>query len=53
MIWFKSVRSLVTLGVTITFCKMAWVGQIPVEEFIKIILLVFAFYFVVKHRNNT
>lgn len=48
--WIKSVRSLVTILVVYTFCKLTEIGKIDTKDFIIIVQAVVNFYFLVKQR---
>jgi hypothetical protein len=51
--WIGSVRSLVTLGVVLTFCLLAIKGRIDPKDFMLIVSLVCNFYFMNKQRTTT
>ena len=51
--WLTSVRSLITLIIVGTFCKMAWVGKVDPKDFMLIVSLVMNFYFLSKKRDDT
>ncbi len=40
-----SVKSIVTLSLTIVFCALAWEGRVSSEQFITIFTVVISFYF--------
>jgi hypothetical protein len=50
--WWKSIRSLITLGVAITFCYLATISKIEAKDFMVIVILVFNFYYLNKDRNG-
>jgi hypothetical protein len=50
--WIKSVRSIVTVGLTGTFCYLSAKGIIPVDNFMNVFLVVITFYFAAKSRTN-
>lgn len=50
--WWKSIRSLVTLGIAGTFCYLAVVGKVDTKDLMVVVILVFNFYYLNKVRNN-
>lgn len=48
--WVTSVRSLVTVILTLTFCDLAFDGKIDPKDFLLIVSIVFNFYFLAKQR---
>ena len=51
--WWKSIRSLVTLGVAGTFCYLAAISKIEAKDVVVIVILVFNFYYLSKGRKET
>jgi len=49
--WIKSIRSLATLFITVTFCYLAYACKLDVKDFMLIVSMVFNFYFLVKERT--
>jgi hypothetical protein len=50
--WLGSVRSIVTILLTCTFCYMAIVGIIKDSDVMSVVMLVLGFYFVTKNREG-
>lgn len=50
--YIKSVRSLVTILVAYTLCKLTELGKIDTKDFIIICQAIFNFYFLVKARKE-
>lgn len=50
--WFNSIRSVVTLLISVTFCFMAVKGRVEPKDFLLIVSLVFNFYFLAKKRED-
>lgn len=50
--WFNSIRSIITLLISITFCFMAVKGRVEAKDFLLIVSLVFNFYFLAKKRED-
>ena len=50
--WLGSIRSLITLLITITFCVMALRGRVEPKDFLLIVSLVMNFYFLSKKREE-
>jgi len=49
--YIKSVRSLVTILIAYTLCKLTVLSKIDAKDFLLIASLVFNFYFIVKKRG--
>ena len=52
MEWYKSVRSLVTIIVVLTYCYMSIAGKMPAEDIHTAALLILAFYFTKKSNGK-
>ena len=51
--WWTSVRSIIAVGVAMTFCYMGWTGKVEAKDFTIIVVLVFNYYFLNKARTET
>ena len=49
--YIKSVRSLVTILIAYTLCKLTVLSKIDAKDFLLVASLVFNFYFIVKKRE--
>jgi hypothetical protein len=50
--WWKSVRSIVTLMVSGSFCYLAVIGKVETAIFMGVVILVFNYYFLSKERSK-
>ena len=50
--WLDSIRSIATLIIVLTFCKMAWVGKVDPKDFIVVVSIVVNFYFLARKENQ-
>jgi hypothetical protein len=48
--WMGSVRSIVTVFLTITFCYLAFISKISENNMMAVLMLVLGFYFGMKDR---
>lgn len=51
--YLKSVRSLLTLMIGVTFCAMALMGKVDAKDFMLIVSVTINFYFIGKRRDGT
>ena len=49
--WVTSIRSLVTIILTLTFCNITIDGRVDPKDFLLIVSLAYNFYFLVKQRQ--
>jgi hypothetical protein len=50
--WVGSVRSIATLLIVGTFCFLAIKGTVDAKDFVTVVTVVVAFYFVTKKRED-
>lgn len=46
------VKSLVTLGLTLVFCKLALIGTVSAEQFMTVFTVVISFYFGTQYEKR-
>jgi len=49
--WVNSIRSIATLLIVLTFCKMAWYEKVDPKDFMLIVSLIMNFYFLSRKDN--
>ena len=50
--WIRSIRGIVTLSISLSFCYLAIVGKMTQDNIMAVVMLVLGFYFVTKDREK-